>query len=101
MPIYRIRRHVIYNSAEMQTKEVWGIDRPAPGLQIATGPRDTDKGDPLLEKECSLLLRLQNGEWVTWHRIWEWLSEAEVAGYELISGYKHLSPYSTLIIRGP
>jgi hypothetical protein len=33
--------------------------------------------------------------------MWEWLSEAEKAGYELVSGYKELSPYSTLIIRGP
>ncbi len=110
MPIYRVRRHVAYKPSCGETQEVWGIDRPAAGLRYTTAPRDTDRDDPLLGSQgdccgggncCTLLLQMRCGAWVTWHRMWEWLSEAEAAGYELISGYKDLSPYSTLIIRGP
>lgn len=101
MPIWRIRRHVVYEPGCQQTKEVWGIDRPAPGLEAVCGPRDTDRDDPLLgDGDCcrSLLLRL-DGEWVTWGRIWEWMTVAEEAGYEVVSGFAELSPYSTIIIR--
>lgn len=106
MPIYRISRHVIYKPGCQQTEEVWGIDRqPGGPLNVAGAPRFTDKDDPLLDERsvcgCKLLLKTAAGHWVTWHRMWEWLSEAEAAGYELVSGYKKLSPYSTLIIKGP
>ncbi len=106
MPIYRLRRHVIYKPGCQQTEEVWGIDRRpgAPTLKVVGAPRFTDEDDPLLgdrECGCPLLLKTAGGEWVTWHRMWEWLSEAEAAGYQLVSGYEKLSPYSTLIIKGP
>jgi hypothetical protein len=42
-----------------------------------------------------------DGEWVTWRRIWEWLSVAEEAGYSVVSGYEKLSPYSVIILKGP
>jgi hypothetical protein len=42
---------------------------------------------------------MRDGDYVTWDRFFEWLSEAESVGYELISGYKNLSPYSQMIIR--
>ena len=97
MPIWRLRRHVVYEPGCAQTKEVWGIDRSAPGLEAVCAPRDTDRDDPLAGGE-SLLLRL-DGEWVTWRRIWEWISVAENAGYEVVSDFAGLSPYSTIIIR--
>ncbi len=105
MPIYRVRRHVVYLPGCQQTEEVWGIDRQPAALSVAGAPRFTDEDDPLLgSKErcgCPLLLKTACGKWVTWHRMWQWLSEAEAAGYELVSGYSDVSPYSTLIIRGP
>ncbi len=107
MPIYRVRRHVIFKPGCQQTEEVWGVDRQPAALKTARAPRFTDVDDPVLdpnmsdEGSCPLLLKLANGEWVTWHRMWAWLSEAEAEGYELISGFKDLTPYSTLIIRGP
>ena len=101
MPIYRVRRHVVL-TRDRQTEEVWGIDRPAPGLRTGTSPRFTDEDDPLRRDCCgTVLLKMSDGCWVTWDRIWAWLSDAEAAGYELVSGYKDVSPYSTLILRGP
>lgn len=66
-------------------------------------PRDTDADDPLRHDECGCtqLLVLPCGSYVTWHRFMEWLSVAEAAGYELVSGFKKLSPYSTIVVRGP
>lgn len=107
MPFYRVRRHVIFRPGCQQTEEVWGIDRQPAALKTARAPRATDVGDPVLdptmsdEGSCPLLLKLANGEWVTWHRIWDWLSQAESVGYELVSGFQDLTPYSTLILRGP
>jgi hypothetical protein len=101
MPVYRVRRHVIYKPGCQQTEEVWGIDRAAPRLRTVSTPRSTDADDPLRQEECGCpqLLQLSDGRWVTWSCVWEWLSEAEAAGYELVSGYQKLSPYSTLVIR--
>lgn len=104
MPIYRLRRHVIYRAAGCQeTEEVWGIDRRPAALGAACAPRDTDADDPLRARECGapLLLKTADGAFVTWHRLPEWLSEAEAAGYELVSGYKNLSPYTPMMLRGP
>ena len=103
MPFYRVKRHVIYKPGCQQTEEVWGIDRPAPGLRTGGAPRDTDADDPLRGDGCGCvtLLKMECGSPVTWDRFFEWLSEAETAGYELVSGYKNLSPYSVLVLRGP
>lgn len=102
MGIYRLSRNVVYSAREQQTVEVWGIDRAAPGLPCESAPRDTNNDDPLFPSQdhcgCVLLLLL-DGRWVTWDRIPEWLSVAEEAGYELVSGYKKLSPYSTIMIK--
>jgi hypothetical protein len=102
MPFYRIRRHVIYKPGCQQTEEVWGIDRTAPSLNTVGAPRDTDEGDPLRSDGCGpQLLKLADGRWVTWERFFEWLSEAESAGYELVSGFKKMTPYSVLVLKGP
>ena len=103
MPFYRLQRHVVYKPGCQQTIEAWGLDRPAPGLATLPTPRDTDADDPLRkESECDVvLLRAPCGSYVTWDRLWTWLSAAEEAGYEVISGFKKLSPYSTIVIRGP
>ena len=103
MPVYRVRRHVVFKRGCQETEEVWGIDRPAPGLHTVPAPRDTDADDPLRSDECGCtqLLKMQCGHWVTWTRFFEWLSEAEAAGYELVSGFKKLSPYYTIVIKGP
>jgi len=98
MPFYSLKRHVIYRPGSQETREVWGIDREAPGLRVRGAPIFTDADDPL-GQPCSLLLTLCNGDFVTWDRFMEWLSEADEAGYELVSGFKKLSPYSQLIIR--
>lgn len=102
MPIYRVRRHVIYKPGCQQTEEVWGIDRAAPGLNTVGAPRYTDEGDPLRSEEfgCPQLLKLTDNRFVTWDRFFEWLSEAETAGYELVSGFKKMSPYSVFVLRG-
>ena len=102
MPLYRLRRHVLYKPNCQQTEEVWGIDRPAPGLCTAPAPRYTDEDDPLATAECccSHLLRLK-GHWVPWGQIWEWLSDAEAVGYEVVSGFENLTPYSVIVLRGP
>jgi hypothetical protein len=102
MGIYRLSRNVVYSVRDQQTVEVWGIDRPAPGLPSESAPRDTNNDDPLSANQdscCCVLLLLLCGRWVTWDRIPEWLSVAEEAGYELVSGYKKLSPYSTIMIK--
>lgn len=104
MPIYRLRRHVIYRAGGCQeTEEVWGIDRRPAALPSMCAPRDTDTDDPLRARDCGapVLLKTADGAFVTWHRLPEWLSEAEAAGYELVSGYKNLSPYTTMMLRGP
>jgi len=102
MGVYRLSRNVVYSVRDQQTVEVWGIDRPAPGLSFESAPRDTNNDDPLFPSQdhcgCVLLLLLC-GRWVTWDRIPEWLSVAEEAGYELVSGYKKLLPYSTIMIK--
>ena len=100
MPVYRIQRHVVYRSQSQDEREVWGIDRAAPGLQSICAPRDTDVSDPL-RRDCGTLLLKMGGEFVTWHHIFEWLSMAEAAGYTVVSGYKNLHPYSPIVIQGP
>ena len=102
MGIYRLSRNVVYSVREQNTVEVWGIDRPAPGLHCESAPRDTNNDDPLAGNQnrcCCVLLLLLGRDWVTWDLIPEWLSVAEEAGYELVSGYKKLSPYSTIMIK--
>ena len=98
MPFYRLSRHVIYRPGSQETREVWGIDREAPGLRTRGAPIFTDADDPL-GQPCSLLLTLRCGDFVTWDLFFEWLSEADEAGYELASGFKKLSPYSTIVIK--
>jgi hypothetical protein len=44
-------------------------------------------------------LLLLDGDFVEWGRIWEWMSVAEEKGYEVVSGFKKLSPYSVIVIR--
>lgn len=104
MPIYKLRRHVIYKPGCQETHEVWGIDRMPAALPVRPAPRDTDVDDPLRASDscgCLYLLCLCNGELVRWCDIAEWMSEAEEAGYTVISGYKDLSPYAIILIRGP
>jgi len=102
MGIYRISRNVVYTARDQNTVEVWGIDRAAPGIPSAAAPRDTNNDDPLFANQnscCCPLLLLLGRDWVTWDLIPEWLSFAEKAGYELVSGYKKLTPYSTIMIK--
>ena len=101
MAMYRLIRHVIYRPGSQETVEVWGIDRPAPGLPTTGAPSFTDADDPLRRGPCSPLLLMCNGDYVTWHRLTEWLGEASAAGYEVVSGFKKLSPYSTIVLKGP
>jgi len=103
MPIYRLIRRVIYRPGSQETHEVWGIDREPAGLPTTGAPKFTDVEDPLLGKDapCSPLLVLKNGDYVTWHRFFEWVSEAMEAGYHVISGLERPSPYSTFLIEGP
>jgi hypothetical protein len=100
MPLYVVKRHVIYGSQSQNEREVWGIDRSAAGLQTICAPHDTDKDDPL-RKDCGTLLLKIGHEFVTWDRMFEWLSLAESAGYTVVSGFKNMSPYSQIVIRGP
>ena len=100
MPLYKLSRHVVYFPNCQETREVWGIDRPAPRLRITGAPQYTDADDPLRRCDCSPLLLMRDGDYVTWHRITEWLSEAEELGYEVVSGLKKLSPYSTILLKG-
>lgn len=103
MPLYRLRRHVIYDSACGQTREVWGTDRPfgSPALKTRPAPRDTDADDPLRRGDCGCaVLLVLEGHFVTWDAIWTWLSVAEGEGYEVVSGFKKLSPYSVIVLRG-
>jgi len=108
MPLYHLRRHVVYDAACGQTREVWGVDRPlgSTALKIRAAPRNTDADDPLRGGNCGcacpLLLRTSDdSDYVGWHAIWVWLSDAEAAGYEVISGFKKMTPYSVIILRGP
>jgi hypothetical protein len=101
--IYQLRRHVVYKPGCQETVEAWGVDRPMAAMQSRGAQRDTDADDPLRSGDCGCtqLLVMPCGSYVTWHRFMEWLSLAEAAGYELVSGFKNLSPYSTIVIRGP
>ena len=101
MPFYKLVRHVVYRNRSQETVEVWGVDRVPAGLPTAGAPPWTDADDPLGGGPCSALLLMRDGDYVTWHRFMEWLSEAEDAGYELVSGFKNLSPYSQMVLRGP
>jgi hypothetical protein len=105
MPLYRMFRRVIFDTREQAYREAYGIDRTPANLPTKPAPRDTDKDDPIqglrsATGACSPMLVLQDGSWVTWHKMFEFLSEAEDAGYTLISGFEKLSPYSTMILRG-
>lgn len=99
MPFYRLRRHVVYSPRDQETHEVWGIDRPPANLETVGAPHDTDRCDPLRIR-CATLLSL-DGHWVTWNRFAEWLTAAEAAGYEIVSGLENLSPYSSILLKGP
>jgi hypothetical protein len=103
MAIYKLRRHIVYKPGCQETQEVWGIDRKPADLLTRPAPRDTDADDPLrAASECCLhLLCLQDGSLVRWSHIAEWMSEAEAAGYTVISGFENLSPYSVILVRGP
>jgi hypothetical protein len=105
MPIYCLSRHVVYRPGCQKTDEVWGIDRGLPiasGLATKCAPRDTDEDDPLRRRSCeSPLLLWHKGDYVSWRFIWEWLSVAEAAGYEVVSGFSKISPYSVIVVRGP
>jgi hypothetical protein len=100
MPFYKLRRHVIYRNGSQETAEVWGIDRVPASLPTTGAPPSTDADDPLGGGPCSPLLLMRDGDFVSWNRFMEWLSEAEEAGYELVSGFKNLSPYSQMVLRG-
>ena len=93
---------MIYRPGTQETIEVWGIDRPAPGLPTVGAPSFTDADDPLHPgSACTPLLLMRDGDYVTWHRLIEWIGEATAAGYDVVSGFKKLSPYSTIVLRGP
>ena len=96
---YRLKRHVVFLPREVDTVEVWGIDRSAPNLET-TRQTYTDVDDPL-RKPCSLLL-VYEGQYVSWSLFFEWLSYAETKGYTLVTPITgELSPYSTLVLKGP
>lgn len=102
MPLYKLRRHVIYRPGCQETEEVWGIDRRPTRLPVCPAPRDTDRDDPLRsQSECCTQLLKHHGEYVTWENMMDWLSTAEEAGYEVVSGFKKFFPFSTIILRGP
>jgi hypothetical protein len=103
MPLYKLQRHVIYKPGCQETQEVWGVQRKPKALETCPAPRDTDRDDPLRKDcgDCCTLLLKHEGQYVTWDRFIDWLSDAEEAGYELISGYKNMTPYTVFILRGP
>lgn len=103
MPFYRLIRRVIFCPGSQETREVWGVDRPPAALPTVGAPPFTDEDDPLQGDSgpCSALLIMRNGDYVTWHRFFEWLSEATMAGYRLVSGLEKLSPLTTFVIEGP
>ena len=103
MPVYRLIRRVIYRPGSQETHEVWGIDREPKGLSTVRAPTFTDEDDPIqgCSAACSPLLVMQDGDYVTWHRFFEWLSEAMCAGYRIILGLEKPSPYSVFILEGP
>jgi hypothetical protein len=103
MPVYRLIRRVIYRPCSQETHEVWGVDRKPKNLPIVGAPRFTDEDDPILEESaaCAPLLAMRDGDYVTWHRFFEWLSEAMCAGYTMISGLEKPSPYSVFLLEGP
>ena len=97
--MYKLIRHVVYFPSCQETQEVWGIDRKAPGIRTTGAPPSTDADDPL-GGPCSSLLLMRDGDYVTWHRLPEWISEVEEAGYEVV-GLQKLSPYTTILLTGP
>lgn len=103
MPFYRLIRRVIFRPGSQETREVWGVDRPPAALPTVGAPPFTDEDDPLQGDSgpCSALLVMKNGDYVTWHRFFEWLSEAMEAGYTVTTGLKHPSPLTTFVIEGP
>jgi hypothetical protein len=44
---------------------------------------------------------MADGRYVPWSHFFEWASEAEAAGYEIVSGFKNLSPFTVVVLRGP
>lgn len=103
MPFYRLIRRVIFRPGSQETREVWGVDRSPAALPTVGAPPFTDEDDPLQGDSgpCSALLVMRDGDYVTWHRFFEWLSEAMEAGYRLVSGLEKLSPLTTFLIEGP
>ena len=101
MPFYRLIRQVIYHPGSQETHEVWGIDRAPAALPVTRAPQWTDEDDPLGRGACSPLLVMRDGDYVTWHRFFEWLSEAAEAGYTLTTGLNKPSPLTVYVIEGP
>jgi hypothetical protein len=92
--MWRLIRRVIYLPQEQNTLEVWGVNRPIPGLRTVAAPPFTDADDPL-RSSCSLVLLLCD-DYVTWDNMDEFLGVAEAAGYT-VTGFK--DPYSTIVLR--
>ena len=91
--MWRLIRRVIYLPQEQNTLEVWGVNRPIPGLRTVPAPPFTDADDPL-RYSCSLVLLLCD-DYVTWDNMDEFLGVAEAAGYT-VTGFK--DPYSTIVL---
>ena len=96
--MWRLVRRVIYVPRDQNTLEVWGVNQPMHGLATVAAPPFTDADDPL-GRDCSLVLIMPDGDYVTWDRMFEWLGLAEAAGYTVVSGFADLSPYSTIVLR--
>lgn len=92
--MWRLIRRVVYLPSSQDTLEVWGVNRPIPGLRTVAAPPFTDADDPL-RSSCSLVLKLGD-DYVTWDNMDEFLGVAEAAGYT-VSGFN--DPYSTIILR--
>ena len=101
MPLYTLKRHVVFDSDCGQTREVWGVDRPGAAFRTARAPKQTDEDDPLAHPCSTWLILMPDGDWVSWNKITEWLSVAMDAGYEVVSGFADMSPYKPIVIRGP
>ena len=99
--VYFLTRHVVFDAACGKTREVWAADRPGAAFATTRAPRFTDEGDPLGHPCSTWLLVMPDGDWVGWNKIPVWLSVAIAAGYEVVSGFQDMSPYKSIVIRGP
>ena len=98
MPIWRLQRHIVYLPSCQDTIEAWGIDRPAPSIPTGPAGNWTDVDDPLATA-CPLMVFMRDGSYVTWNRIWEFLSEIGESGYQTVSSLHKISPFSTIVIQ--